>query len=144
MRLPWRSPEIILLDLFSRESIDEEKSHIEFSVVQWIYGDAIPKYVTDAYINLICNITNSIHSIGELITLDNMGGVCICHTAHERYTSQTLKQALKRSDKYFRGYQWGNVLSDKHVEILGEREKVEKEAPVYKTITLNDEECSYN
>lgn len=138
IRLPWRSPEIILLNLFSKESIDAEKSHIEFSVVQWIYGEIIPNYVANAYVNLICNITNSIHSIGGIITLDDMGTFSRCHTAHERYTKQTLEQALKRSDKYFRGYQWGNVLSDKHVEILGGREKVEKEAPVYKTILLND------
>lgn len=120
------------------EDADLQKSLIEFSVARWIYGDKIPRYITDTYIDLIQKVTCSVKNIGGLITLDFVGKPYRCETGHERYTSITYKKSIMKCDKYFRGYQWGNILSEKHIEILGGKEKVQKEAPVFRTIPLND------
>lgn len=136
----WLPTEIMVLCFHSKEDerADLPKSIIEFSIVRWIYGERVPQYAADAYIDFIKEITDNVKSVRGHILLDFVGAPYYCVTAHERYTSFIYDTSIEKCDKYFRGYQWGNVLSQKHIEILGGKEKVEREAPVYRILPLND------
>lgn len=111
-------------------------SIIDFSV-DGFYYDTIPSYVQEACIEIIMKLSSKIDSVGGFITHDHLA-LITADTPHEEFVGRAYPWASREFDKYYRGYQWGNFLSRKHVEMLGGIERVMIEAPVYKAVHLSD------
>jgi hypothetical protein len=74
-------------------------------------------------------ICQEIDVVTGFITHDRYWPEGITVTAHERYTRHSLYTDSSYLKNLFRGYFWGNLLSEKHIETLGGFESVVKNAP---------------
>lgn len=111
-------------------------SIVDFSIEDFYY-DIIPDYVQESCVEIIMKLSSNIDSVGGFITHDHLA-IITANSPHEIYAGRAYPWASREFDKYYRGYQWGNFLSKKHVEILGGIERVMIDAPVYKSIRLDD------
>ncbi|AQS08728.1 hypothetical protein CLOBY_08380 [Clostridium saccharobutylicum] len=131
-------PELINLNIVSNIENTKRASLIEFSINKWTCAKDDSQHVCLEYQKLIEMVLDNIECVGGFITLDSMQAYC-SFSAHEGYMGLPYLRASEKFDKYFRGYSWGNYLSENHVELLGGIEKIKKEAPVYLVKPLSDD-----
>ena len=134
---PKMLPCFIGFNFYTEPEKPENASLIEFYVKAILFDGYIPENVSNIFAKIIEKLTTKINSVGGFITADSMP-VFKAFSAHERYIALNHTEASKQFDRYFRGYFWGNFLSNRHVELLGGIEHIEKEAPVYLVKRLPD------
>ena len=102
---------------------------LEFGITQWFANLIGVERIQNLLINCMQKICQEIDVVTGFITHDRYWPEGITVTAHERYTRHSLYTDSSYLKNLFRGYFWGNLLSEKHIETLGGFESVVKNAP---------------
>lgn len=102
---------------------------LEFGVTQWFASLLGVERIQNLLINCMQKICQEIDVVTGFITHDRYWPEGISVTAHERYTRHCLSPDNSWLKHLFRGYFWGNLLSEKHIETLGGFESIVRNAP---------------
>jgi len=106
-------------------------SSIELSVKDWYINDARKQQFQNLFIDLLFKVCKKIEVVTGYITHDLLiPGFTT--TPHERHSIGRFGQYSEKDYiDHFRGYFWGNLLSERHIQTLGGLGSIVHNAPCY-------------
>lgn len=126
--LGYQRPVVIFLEWNEYVEI-KGATLLEFGVTQWFASLLGVEGIQNLLVDCMQKICQEIEVVTGFITHDRYWPEGVIVTAHERYTRHSLYTDSSYLKNLFRGYFWGNLLSEKHIETLGGFENIAKNAP---------------
>ena len=126
--LGYQRPVVIILRWSEYVEI-QGATFLEFGVTQWFANLIGVERIQNLLIDCMRKTCQEIDVVTGFITHDRFWPEGISCTSHERYTDHYLNPDNSWLKDLFRGYFWGNLLSEKHIETLGGFESIVRNAP---------------
>jgi len=105
-------------------------NNLAFSISSRSYNGVIPKEIQDKVVNLVKLIFRTINGVNAYITLsERTARMCPQTTKFEESIERYYGPDIEDIDGVIRGYFWGNILSEIHIEALGGIQKIKANSP---------------
>lgn len=111
---------------------------LEFGVTQWLAKLIGVERIQNLLIDCLQKTCQETEIVTGFITHDFFWPQGVVVTPHERYTDRAMNIHTSWLRGLLRGYFWGNLLSEKHVEALGGIDSIIKYAPCYKVSKVGE------
>ena len=119
-----------LANIYIYTDLNGETSFLHLSVREW-YATAIGiGHFQNLLVNCLFEICKEIDVVAGFITHDLLTPGLV-ETPHERYIDFPGLVHTADYKDHFRGYFWGNLLSENHIRALGGIENIVRNAPCY-------------
>jgi len=115
----------------------DDYTSIAFSVKEWYILGEKEELFQNMFVNSLFEICNKIEVVAGYITHDRLiPGFTT--TPHERHSIGPFGKYTKKDyQDFFRGYFWGNLISEKHIHALGGVDNIIRNAPCYQVKEIN-------
>ena len=136
LRSIGRDPHIGGIEILFSEALAPElgitiASQLEFAAnVETLLKGQVPRAVQEQVVELALSTFTAVDGVVGYITVDYVGTGGFTDSPYERAVGLAYVWAAREFRSKVRGYYWGNLLSNSHVELLG-GEAVLAQAPVY-------------
>ena len=129
-----KPPEMVsyleLANIYIETDLDGETSFFQLGVREWYATAAGVDRFQNLLVNCLFEVCRNIDVVAGFITHDlHWPGLVV--TAHERHIGFPGLVHTADYKDHFRGYFWGNLLSENHIRALGGIENIVRNAPCY-------------